>query len=127
MCLARGIYFSRNTAELPNARSASPCASSSNDASSDSFFTTRMPRPPPPKAALMINGNPISFASFNAWARSLTGSSVPGRTGTLIRIATARAAVLSPIMSSSSGRGPTKVMPSRAQARANAGFSLRNP
>ena len=30
MCLARGMYFSRKTAGLPKARSASPCASSSS-------------------------------------------------------------------------------------------------
>jgi hypothetical protein len=89
--------------------------------------TTRMPRPPPPKAALMMSGKPISFAIFSASSRSVTGSSVPGSTGTLIFLASARAAVLSPIMSSSSGRGPTKMMPASAQARANSAFSERKP
>ena len=75
----------------------------------------------------MMSGNPILRAAFMASSRSEVGSSVPGRVGTPMRWATARAAVLSPIMSSSSGLGPTKVMPALAQARAKAGFSLRNP
>jgi hypothetical protein len=95
--------------------------------SSLSFFTTRMPRPPPPKAALMMSGKPMDFAALSAASRSAMASSVPGSVGTPMRWATARAAVLSPIMSRISGRGPTKVMPARAHARANSGFSLRKP
>jgi hypothetical protein len=87
----------------------------------------RMPRPPPPKAALMISGKPIFFAAAMATLRSLTGSSVPSRIGTLIRRATSRAAVLSPIMSRILASGPMKMMPASAQACAKAGFSLRKP
>ena len=50
-------------------------------------------------------------------------SSVPGSTGTPTFCASARAAVLSPIMRSSSTRGPTKVMPASPQAWANSAFS----
>ena len=96
-------------------------------ASCEGFSTTRMPRPPPPKAALMMSGKPISWATVSAWSGSVIGSSVPGRVGTLNLWASARAAVLSPMFSSRSGDGPMKVMPSRAQARANAAFSDRNP
>ena len=41
--------------------------------------------------------------------------------------ASARAAVLSPKRSSTSGEGPTKAMPAASQASAKAAFSLRKP
>ena len=87
-----------------------------------------MPRPPPPNAALMMSGKPISFATFNASARSSIGFSVPGNVGTsdLLRPARARP-TLSPINRSNSGRGPTKVMPASAHACAKSAFSERNP
>ena len=87
----------------------------------------RMPRPPPPNAALIISGNPISLATFKASVRSSTGFSVPGSVGTDASSASARAATLSPINFSSSGRGPTNVMPASTQACANSAFSDRNP
>ena len=82
MCLARGIYFSRNTAGLPKARSASLLRfveQSLRDRRA--LCTTRMPRPPPPNAALMMSGKPISCAIFSASPRSSIGSSVPGSVG----------------------------------------------
>ena len=42
-------------------------------------------------------------------------------------LASARAAILSPITRSNSGRGPTKVIPASSQARAKSAFSERNP
>ena len=75
----------------------------------------------------MINGNPIFRAAFIASSRSLNGSAVPGNVGTPILAANARAAVLSPICSNTSDRGPTNVIPVASHARANAAFSLRNP
>ena len=62
-------------------------------------------------------------AIFCASLADLTGSSVPGSTGTPAEAASLRAAVLSPSSSSSSGVGPMKVIPAFSQARANAGFS----
>ena len=59
--------------------------------------------------------------------RSAIGESLPPRTGTPTCFATARAAILSPSFSSSSVRGPTKVMPAARQARAKSGFSDRKP
>ena len=75
----------------------------------------------------MISGKPISWATVSASSGSVMASSVPGRVGTLRRWASARAAVLSPMFSNNSGEGPMNVIPSRAQARANAAFSDRNP
>ena len=63
----------------------------------------------------------------SASPRSLTGSSVPGSVGTFSFCASARAAVLSPIVSSNSESGPTKVIPASTQARAKAAFSDKNP
>ena len=75
----------------------------------------------------MIKGKPISLATFTALARVVMGSSVPGRIGTPAALAKARASVLSPILRSNSGRGPTKVSPAFAQASAKSAFSARNP
>ena len=52
-----------------------------------------------------MSGNPISFATRNASARSSIGSSVPGSVGTFTFFASARAATLSPINFNNSGRG----------------------
>jgi hypothetical protein len=68
-----------------------------------------------------------NLARDPAAAGPLTGSGVPGRTGTASFWASRRAAVLSPMRSSSSGRGPTKVIPAVAHARAKSAFSERKP
>jgi hypothetical protein len=60
-------------------------------------------------------------------ASSVVAPSVPGRTGTPVWRAIRREAALSPNKSSVSGRGPTKISPASAQARAKAAFSLRKP
>ena len=75
----------------------------------------------------MMSGKPISFAIFSASSRSVTGSSVPGSVGTLIFCARARAAVLSPIISSSSGRGPTKMMPGAFAGAGKVGVFREKP
>ena len=75
----------------------------------------------------MIKGKPISLAMRKASARSETGFSVPGRVGTPTFCANVRAVVLSPIIRSSFGRGPTKVMPASSQAWAKSAFSERKP
>jgi len=72
---ARDVFLEEDAA-LPNARSASPCASSRRCARSAGLWTTRMPRPPPPNAALMMSGKPIDFAVLSASSRSVIGSSV---------------------------------------------------
>ena len=124
-CAWRAEYISRGRPRGCQRRGPlRACASSSRLSRSADLCTTRMPRPPPPNAALMMSGKPIVFATFNASSRSLIGSSVPGkRRDVRSSPPDARAAVLSPIMSSNSGRGPTKVMPASAQARANSAFS----
>ena len=83
--------------------------------------------PPPPKDALLMSGKPIFLAMARASLRLLTGSSVPSKMGTPSLRATLRAAVLSPIMSSTLESGPMKMMPSSLQAWANCGFSERKP
>ena len=97
-------------------------------ARSAALCTTRMPRPPPPKAALMMSGKPICLRDLQrlvAIGHRLLGAGQGGHVRSFG--ASARAAVLSPIISSNSGRGPTKVMPAFAQARANSAFSERKP
>ena len=78
---------------------------------SSGFSTTRMPRPPPPNAALTISGKPICAGDLAACGGSVTGSSVPGTTGTPAFWASLRAAVLSPSRSRRSALGPMKVTP----------------
>ena len=56
-----------------------------------------------------------------------TGASVPGTGCVPAASATWRAFILSPKASSTSGGGPTNTAPAAATARANAGFSDRNP
>ena len=56
-----------------------------------------------------------------------SGSSVPGTTGTPARIAAWRAAILLPMSAIASAVGPMNVRPAPATARANVGFSARNP
>ena len=64
------------------------------------------------EAALMISGKPICFAAvFSASSRSSTALRCPGTVGTFGFLRQPLAAVLSPNSSSSSGVGPTKVMP----------------
>ena len=58
---------------------------------------------------------------------SITGSRVPGTTGTPASTATRRAEVFSPICAIVSLRGPMKTTPACSQARAKAAFSARNP
>ena len=50
-----------------------------------------------------------------------------GQSGAPARTAAARVASLSPAISSVSGDGPTKVMPTSAQRRDSSGRSLRKP
>ena len=59
----------------------------------------------------MITGKPIFCAARSPSAALRTGWRLPERIGTPTRWATARAAILSPSCSNSSGRGPTKMMP----------------
>jgi len=85
-----------------------------------------MPRPPPPAVAFSRTGKPISAAADRTSAR-LAGPSVPGTSGTDAARISSFAAALSPRRSITSGVGPTKTRSLSAHARANAGFSERNP
>jgi hypothetical protein len=87
----------------------------------------RMPRPPPPAAALKITGKPAASATSTASASSLSGSSLPGTTGTPACLAITRACALSPIKRIASGEGPMNVRPQARQMSAKAGFSARKP
>ena len=58
---------------------------------------------------------------------STTGPFEPGSTGRPASLAAAFASTLSPIRDMTSGDGPTNVMSLSAHARANSGFSERNP
>ena len=121
------MYRSKNTAEFPNALSASPCASSSSASKSASFLTTRIPRPPPPNAALIIRGNPMLFAVLSAFFLSVIASLVPGNVGTLACSAIFRASILSPIFPSKSELGPIKAIPFDSHALAKPAFSDKKP
>ncbi len=91
MCLARGMYSSRNTAALPKARSASPCASSSKRCE-----VARLLRRPHAAAAAAERrlddaaGNRCPARRRSASSRSVIGSSVPGSIGTPAAFAAAR-------------------------------------
>ena len=112
----------------PNAEAASRRALLTASASSAGSATSRMPRPPPPKAALTSSGKPTAAPAAETWSRSVVSVTVaPGRTGTPASAMIAFARTLEPIASMASGRGPTKVSPASAQARANPAFSERNP
>ena len=77
-------------------------------------------------AALSITGKPI-FSEASSRASSAMVSWMPGTTGQPASMATTRAAVLEPMLSMDSGRGPMKVMPAAAKARAASAFSDRKP
>ena len=78
-----------------------------------------MPLPPPPAAAFTSSGNPTGAGS--------DGSDDEGRTASPAALAAARAASLSPMVSITSGVGPTQARPASVTARAKAAFSDRNP
>ena len=90
-------------------------------------MTILIPLPPPPNAALMITGNPISLAIFSPSFISVTGVSVPSKTGTPIFFIATFEAILSPKSSICSGFGPMKIMPFSSQALANSALSDKNP
>ena len=77
-------------------------------------------------AALSITGNPI-FWEATSNSSSPMVSWMPGTTGHPAAMATSRAAVLDPIFTMHSGRGPMKVMPAAWKVRAASAFSDRNP
>ena len=87
-----------------------------------------MPRPPPPATAFSITAPPSPSSAKKARACSfVTGPCEPANTGIPQRMASRRAAVLSPNSSSVSGAGPMKTTPASAHIAANAAFSLRKP
>ena len=86
-----------------------------------------MPIPPPPPAALTMTGYPIRSAAMTAAATSVTGSRVPGETGTPARSIRFLALILSPICSMAAGSGPTQVSPASITRRAKSAFSARKP
>ena len=94
--------------------------------SSSADSTSRMPRPPPPAEALRRTGKPTSPATSRACSRS-TAPSDPGTSGTPASAMASLAAILSPIVSIVSARGPMKTRSLSSQASAKAAFSARNP
>jgi hypothetical protein len=127
-CFACGMYFSRNTAGIAEGpaglglrfveqlgRGRRPSR------------TTRIPRPPPPNAALMISGNPMALAALQRFVALGERFLGPGERGNADAFGHGARRGLVAHRSRSSGRGPTKVMPARPQARANSAFSLRKP
>ena len=119
MCLARGMYFSRNTARIAEGAPASLCASSSRCVEIAGLVHHAHAASAAAERRLDDQRKADLLRDLQRLRRDpSTGSSVPGSVGTSSFCASARAAVLSPISSSSSGRGPTKVMPaSRAGPR----------
>ena len=102
-------------------------ASSSRRARSAALCTTRMPRPPPPKAALMMRGKPISCGDLQRFAAVGDGLLRAGQGGHAEFLGQGAGGGFVAHHVEHSGRGPTKVMPASAQARANSAFSDRNP
>jgi hypothetical protein len=83
-----------------------------------------MPMPPPPMTALTITGNPNPAATASSAA---VNGPAAGRTGNPVSPNVRRAATFSPASSRTSGDGPTHARPASITARANIGFSARNP
>ena len=119
---------SANSVPSPNADSGLRAAALERPGELVDAVTMRLPRPPPPAVALSMIGAVRAERRRNAAASStVMPPGVPRSTGTPSRSARARAAALSPNRASTSGDGPTNVMPASAQRAANAGFSLRKP
>eukprot|EP00962_Isochrysis_galbana_P057632 scaffold30055_cov118-Isochrysis_galbana.AAC.7 len=74
-----------------------------------------------------MTGRPYSSTNSCALATEMTGSSVPGTTGTPAAMAATRAVVLSANVFRLATVGPTNVMPASWHACANAGDSDRKP
>ena len=111
----------------PKNRSARDRAVSNAARSPASSAAAPMPIPPPPPAALTMTGYPIRSASVTAVATSVTGSRVPGETGTPACSIRFLARILSPICSMAPGPGPTQVSPASITWRAKSAFSARKP
>ena len=86
-----------------------------------------MPIPPPPAAALTMTGKPIRSASAAAAAALVSGSRLPGATGTPACSIRFLARILSPICSMAAGSGPTQISPAASTWRAKPAFSARKP
>ena len=85
-------------------------------------------RPPPPAIALIMIAPPAPSAARKAVASArVVARSVPSTIGTPCAPAKRRACALSPNRSSTSGCGPTKMIPASAQPRAKPAFSLMKP
>ena len=126
MCRGLTTARSRNTVASPNAACASRMAAATDSRSCPGSSTRRIPRPPPPATALTNSGKPSSSDAATSSSISADGADDPS-TGRPASRAAAMARDLSPVRCSTSGGGPTNVMPASAQACARSGFSDRNP
>ena len=106
---------------------ASRCALLNSFSKSFSSYTARMPLPPPPRAAFIITGYPIEAAISFPLAASITGSLVPGMTGTPAASIVFLASCLLPVFSITSADGPINVILHLSQSSANLLFSDKNP
>ncbi len=86
-----------------------------------------MPRPPPPATALMMTGNPRSFATFCAFSSLSIGPSLPGRIGMPAFFIARRARALSPSSRITFGDGPMNLMWHASQTSARYALSERKP
>ena len=127
MCRGAAMYRSTSRVSSPKLRVASRLAEAIASSSSAASVTRRMPLPPPPADGLSSTGRPTASAA--AWSSGSVrpAPSLPGTTRTPCAATSCFARILSPIASTASGGGPTKVTPAATQARASAGFSDRNP
>jgi hypothetical protein len=87
----------------------------------------RIPLPPPPADGLTISGQPMRRASAVSVPSSCASPSYPTMVATPRPATSRRAAALSPMAAMAAAGGPTQAMPASTTARANAGFSARNP
>jgi hypothetical protein len=75
----------------------------------------------------MITGYPIESASRFADSASVSGSTLPGSSGSPASVMAARAEVLSPSFAITDAGGPMNVMPFDSQTSAKSASSERNP
>ncbi len=122
-CTARSRYMVLSPKPLTDSRWAMLNMSAKSSSDSD----TRMPLPPPPDDALIMMGQPMSFACSKASSTSCRPFLVPGTTGTPASIMVRRAWLLLPMRSMTSGVGPMNTMSLSRQSFAKVEFSERKP
>ena len=128
MCLARGMYFSRKTAGLPKARPASPLGLVEQSGQIGGFVHHAHAASAAAEGRLDDEREADFLRDLQApRSRSSIGIFRAGQRGDADLLRQRAGGDLVAHQFEQLRRGPTKVMPALAQARANSAFSERNP